>query len=220
MTAPTQYTDQNLYVPPNGRMNFENGGASASQLGPIFKLILHKLHHCIPYQQNPNGLANGMRYPATVPMHQPMPMIQHSYQHTPSADGPYQRPHLQSGPQKQERQGQADGGRNPTGSSGLPKVFTCSICNKGFARRSDLACHGMSLYMQSCASADTNHQSVATAASDLMCATILSAASSPSNAPLSRSAFASTPARSYKCLIQLYTTIVVTISVTISNLTI
>lgn len=84
-----------------------------------------------------NGMANGMRYPSPSHMQQSaMPMLNNAYMPNPQEQPMYhqQVPHDQQAP--------ATNGR-PSGETGPPKAFACSTCGKGFARRSDLARHGM-----------------------------------------------------------------------------
>jgi hypothetical protein len=149
MSNSTQYTHQNLYVP-NGRIKSENGsdrGVSPHNSDPSSRYSSQAPSLHPGYQQGLSGLQANMRYPSPAPIHQQMPMIQHSYHPNPSTDGSYsQPPHMQQVQQVQE-QGQIDSGRLSAGSAGLaglglPKAFACSSCGKGFARRSDLARHG------------------------------------------------------------------------------
>lgn len=72
-------------------------------------------------------------------------MMQQAYHPNATQEQQYQ-PQAQLGAVQhavQQDQGGMDGGRASTGSGGLPKAFACSTCAKGFARRSDLARHGM-----------------------------------------------------------------------------
>lgn len=146
MSAP-QYT-QNLYVPNHNRIKSENGserGVSPHPSDPSSRYSSQappNLHHT-SYPQALNSMPPGMRYPSPSQMHQPMPMIQHSYHpNAPPPDQTYahQQP-MHPAPSVHDQQSQQDGVR--TTGSGLPKAFACSTCGKGFARRSDLARHGM-----------------------------------------------------------------------------
>jgi hypothetical protein len=76
-----------------------------------------------------NGAPATMRYPSPTAMQNPMPMMQQPYQPNSSFDNSM----MQQGGQPV---------RQP-GGEGAPKAFPCSTCGKGFARRSDLARHGM-----------------------------------------------------------------------------
>ncbi|GIZ45038.1 hypothetical protein CKM354_000822200 [Cercospora kikuchii] len=143
------FTGQNLYVPNAGnRIKSENGsdrGVSPHSSEHSSRYSSQAPANSVAYQQIAAQLTNGMRYPSpSMPQNNSMPMLQHSYQPAGTQDGgyPQQTPTLgatqQSTPQEQSP---AEGGRNSTGSSGLPKAFACSTCSKGFARRSDLARH-------------------------------------------------------------------------------
>jgi hypothetical protein len=73
----------------------------------------------------------------------------------------------------------------PQGRSGIdppPKTFHCSTCNKGFARRSDLARHGMYLRSNPITAANIS-QSVSILESDPTLAIGLGVGSSSSSAP-------------------------------------
>jgi hypothetical protein len=77
-----------------------------------------------------NGTPSVMRYPSPTAMQNPMPMMQQPYQSNPGFENPMMQPE----PPRPARQTVGDG---------APKAFPCSSCGKGFARRSDLARHGM-----------------------------------------------------------------------------
>ena len=74
-----------------------------------------------------NGVLNEMRYPSPTAMQSPLPMLQQPYRHENNFNsGMMQQDNIQP-PRPAEQQ----------------KAFPCSTCGKGFARRSDLARHGM-----------------------------------------------------------------------------
>lgn len=77
-----------------------------------------------------------------------------------------------------------------------PKAYPCSTCGKGFARRSDLARHGMLLLLLSCRSPLTSWQSESIVASVLMCVTLRTAENNSSNARLSLSTSVCTQVKS------------------------
>jgi hypothetical protein len=144
MAAAAHYA-QTLYVPNgNGRIKSENG--SERGVSP------HTSEHSSRYssqtpQNNMAYLANqlqngGIRYPSpTVQQQGGMPLIQHSYHPNVGTYPDQSQTPMAAQPQMQHDQTPPEGGR-PSGSS-LPKAFACSTCAKGFARRSDLARHGM-----------------------------------------------------------------------------
>lgn len=143
MSAP-QYS-QNLYVPTNSRIKSETGserGVSPHPSDPSSRYSSQappSLHAAYP--QTINSISAGMRYPSPSQLHQPMPMIQHSYHPNAPTDPTYAQPPMSHpAPPLQDQQSQQENSRSS--GSGLPKAFACSTCGKGFARRSDLARHG------------------------------------------------------------------------------
>ena len=144
------YAQQNLYVP-NGNSRIKSETGSDRGVSPHTSDQSSRYSSQTPqniaYQQMANQLTNGMRYPSPqLPQQNNMtPMIQHSYHPTATPDQGYQQQASLGAVQTpvSTDHSQIDGGRASTGSSGLPKAFACSTCSKGFARRSDLARHGM-----------------------------------------------------------------------------
>ena len=142
------YTGGSLYVP-NGANRIKSENGSERALSPHNSEQSSRYSSQTP-QQNTNiaYLANQMnngaipRYPSPSMNQQGgMPMIQHSYHPNTGTGSPYQQAQLGAvqPPMPQEH----PASENPRPSSGLPKAFACSTCAKGFARRSDLARHGM-----------------------------------------------------------------------------
>ena len=92
------------------------------------------------YHPMPSGLQAGdMRYPSPSNMQTPISMMNNGYVPAPTHPASYG----QDAPQAQPQQAHQPGSRSASGDSGPPKAFACSTCGKGFARRSDLARHGM-----------------------------------------------------------------------------
>lgn len=153
MTGTAHYGQQNLYVPnANGRIKSETGsdrGVSPHTSEQSSRYSSQTPQNGMPFAQMATQLANGMARYSTPPQQQmqqnSMPMISHSYHPNPPQDQTFQQQAQMGAVQQsvQQDQGQMEGGRISTGSTGLPKAFACSTCAKGFARRSDLARHGM-----------------------------------------------------------------------------
>lgn len=141
---------QNLYVPNNNnnRIKSENGserGHSPHPSDPSHSRYPSQAPTALHpgYPQPMNTMQPNMRYPSPGHMHQPMPMIQHSYHPNAPQDQSYVQQPMTAAPPSHE-QHQQDVGR--ASAAGLPKAFACSTCSKGFARRSDLARHGAYSY--------------------------------------------------------------------------
>lgn len=154
------YNQTNLFVP-NGNSRIKSEAGSERGVSP------HNSEHSsryssqtpqnnIAYQQMASQLGASMpRYPSPGQMQQSnnMSMLQHSYHPTATPDQQFQQQAQMGAVQQPVQQDQSpmEGGRQSTGSTGLPKAFACSTCRKGFARRSDLARHGESRSMPSLA---------------------------------------------------------------------
>jgi hypothetical protein len=80
------------------------------------------------------GTPGDMRYPSPTAMQNPLPMTQQ----------PYRSDNGFNGSMMQQNSNQGIGRQMP-GDGIAQKAFPCSTCGKGFARRSDLARHGMPL---------------------------------------------------------------------------
>ena len=86
------------------------------------------------------NMANASRYTNSVPLQQQFPMIPNPY---PTPTGSVENGYANS------QHGDDPRGNQLLGQPGQPeptnqvKAFACSNCGKGFARRSDLARHGM-----------------------------------------------------------------------------
>jgi hypothetical protein len=151
---PGHYAQQNLYVPGgNGRIKSENGsdrGVSPHSSEHSSRYSSQAPQNSVAYQQIAAQLTSGMRYPSPSQMGQQnnMPMLQQHYNPNVTPDhNAYQQQSASMGAVQtpvQSDQSPMETGRTSTGSSGLPKAFACSTCSKGFARRSDLARHGVS----------------------------------------------------------------------------
>lgn len=150
----SHFAPQNLYVPnANGRIKSETGsdrGVSPHNSGDSSRYSSSTPQNHLGYNLA-NTLQNGInginRYPSPSQNQQGtmMSMLQHSYHTNGNQDQSYQQASLGAVQQAvQQDDASVDGGRGSTGSAGLPKAFACSTCAKGFARRSDLARHGMS----------------------------------------------------------------------------
>jgi len=152
MSNPPHYASQNLYVPNGtGRIKSENG--SERGVSPHTSEQSSRYSSQTPqngsmnFAQLATHLSNGIpRYPSPSQLQQQngMPLIQHTYHPNAGNDPSYQQQAQMGAVQQpaQHDQSSLEGGRSSMG-SGLPKAFPCSTCPKAFARRSDLARHGM-----------------------------------------------------------------------------
>lgn len=84
-----------------------------------------------------NGM-NGMRYPSPPTMQAPMPMMHQ--QPYPMDNGGFDNRGMQ---QDNRSQGRSTPAESQAAPAPVTKAFPCSTCGKAFARRSDLARHGM-----------------------------------------------------------------------------
>lgn len=146
-TMQHELQQQHFGAPPymnGGRIKSENGSERGVSPHPSDS---SRYSSQAPAQQLPSYATmppqhmNGMRYPSPSQMNAPMPMLNNNnYIPTPPDHTAYSQPQQQ--PMLDPNQ--HNGGR-PASDTGPPKAFACSTCQKGFARRSDLARHGKEL---------------------------------------------------------------------------
>ena len=149
MNTTPHYAQHSLYVP-NGNSRIKSETGSERGVSPHTSDQSSRYSSQAPqsmaYQQMASQLSNTMRYPSPQLQQQNnmTPMIQHSYHPNATPDQGYQQQAALGAVQTpvSTDQSQIDGGRTSNGSASLPKAFACSTCQKGFARRSDLARHG------------------------------------------------------------------------------
>jgi hypothetical protein len=124
----------------NGRIKSENGSERGVSPHPSdsSRYSSQAPQQLPSYPPMPQQHMNSMpRYPSPTAMQSPMPLLNNgSYIPNPPE-------HTYAQQQQPEPQHQAHAGGRPTNENGPPKAFACSTCGKGFARRSDLARHGM-----------------------------------------------------------------------------
>lgn len=86
------------------------------------------------------NMANAQRYTNSAPLQQQFPMIPDPY---PTPTGSVENGYANSHHADDLRGNQLLGQPSQPGPTNQVKAFACSNCGKGFARRSDLARHGM-----------------------------------------------------------------------------
>jgi hypothetical protein len=97
-------------------------------------------HSVLSYPSNPSPLHPMTNMPPHGVPHpnNGIPMMPNAYMHGGYPSNPHQMPAAPQVPQ----------GRS--GAEPAPRIFHCSTCNKGFARRSDLARHGKRRILSFC----------------------------------------------------------------------
>jgi hypothetical protein len=97
----------------------------------------HSSRYSGPSMSHMGGMNGGMRYPSPTAMQGPLPMLQGFRTDSYDIGVPQQHDIPRST------------GRDMSAGVMQQKAFLCSVCNKGFARRSDLARHGMLIHVLS-----------------------------------------------------------------------
>ena len=93
----------------------------------------------------PASVRNGTGYPSPAETAQPMTLLSNDYEDPSAFEGMYtQRPQL--GASSQQPDLQINHSISPSTASDASRMFPCETCNKGFARRSDLARHGEDIF--------------------------------------------------------------------------
>lgn len=134
----TQLTSQlNKAVHLHSRMGSETGSdlGNNSDHSSVYSSRSSKALQALPH------LPNGMRYPSPSQLQHPISMLASGYP-PPNLglENGYIHGHHRS--QEHQRAGQFDESSPVSGGNESVKAFACTTCNKGFARRSDLARHG------------------------------------------------------------------------------
>jgi len=133
---------QHFGAPPyiNGRIKSENGSERGVSPHPSdsSRYSSQQPQPMPSYPPMPTAM-NAIRYPSPAPMQATMPILNQNY------NMPNPPEHAYAQQPTPDQQVQQTGGR-PASDTGPPKAFACSTCGKGFARRSDLARHGMYCY--------------------------------------------------------------------------
>lgn len=138
---PQHYAAAPNYI--NGRIKSENGSERGVSPHPSdSSRYSSQAPQQLPSYPMAQQHMNGMRYPSPTAMQSPgMPLMNNGNYIPNPPDHTYAQQQQQQPPP--EPQHPAHAGGRPTNENGPPKAFACSTCGKGFARRSDLARHGM-----------------------------------------------------------------------------
>lgn len=189
LTSPSNYALQNaLYEPPPPqpqpqRVKTESEGnppTPQSSESSRFPSHAPSVQHGYPPQSHSQALPTDYRYDSPGFAQPHLPLLPNGYNNASTDE--YTRSQLQSLQHPVQPAPQPIPTRTPLVSSSLPKSFACSTCNKGFARRSDLARHGEIIALCSTGPTDMA-QNGYTAESDRTSATIRVVGSSSYSGP-------------------------------------
>lgn len=157
-------------------LNRKNSAAAAAaaeaQLHQQYLQTAHMNQHSPTMKAEPGAPENAVNaYPAHAPVPMDSGLAESFYYAQAPGSTPRNMAYVPGGYAGETQLQQAPVASESVSAEAPPKTFHCSTCNKGFARRSDLARHGMSyslgLYLGRFLAANLD-QSVFTLVSDLM----------------------------------------------------
>lgn len=136
-----QYSQLSTQLNKAAQLHSRVGSETGSDLGnnsdhsSVYSSRSAKASQALPH------MPNSMRYPSPSQLQHPLSILTSGYP-TPSLGLENGYPHGQHRGQEHHREAHFDESGPISGGNESVKAFACTTCNKGFARRSDLARHG------------------------------------------------------------------------------